>query len=84
MDKYWWNGKMAVRMAGVWTVWGGILWILGLVFAVLGIIGEAMNATLGLEPISWFLLAIAAFVASIPCYLGWAVAEHLLATEAKK
>ena len=51
--------------------------MLGLVFAVLGVIGEAMNITLGLAPTSWFLLAIAAFVASIPEYLGWAVAAHL-------
>jgi hypothetical protein len=43
-----------------------------------------MNITLGLQPISWFLLAIAAFVASIPEYIGWAVAVYLDALKAKK
>ena len=84
MVKRWWNGKRALRMAGVWAMWGGVCWILGVVFAVLGVIGDAMNATLGLEPISWFLLAIAAFVASIPCYLGWAVGVYVDTIEAKK
>ena len=71
-------------MGGVYAVWGGVCWTLGLVFAVLGVIGEAMNITLGLQPISWFLLAIAAFVASIPEYIGWAVAVYLDALKAKK
>ena len=77
MEKHWWDGKRAVRMAGAWAMWGGACWILGLVFVILGVIGDAVNATLGLEPASWFLLAIAAFVASIPCYLGWAVGVYV-------
>jgi len=60
-----------------------VLWFLGAVFAVLGVIGEAINVTLGLEPISWLLLAIAAFVASIPQLLGWHLAVYLDAIETK-
>ena len=61
-----------------------IFFILGIVFAVLGVIGDAINTTLGLEPISWFLLAIGVFVASIAPCLGWAIAVYLKSIEAKK
>ena len=79
-----WRAERTLRMGGVYAVWGGVCWILGLLFAVLGVIGEAMNITLGLQPTSWFLLAVAAFVASIPEYIGWAVAVYLDALKAKK
>jgi len=42
-----------------------ICWWLGAVFAVLGIIAGAMNASLGLSSTGWLLLAIAVFVAGI-------------------
>jgi hypothetical protein len=84
MEKRWWNGERALRMAGVWAMWGGACWGLGVIFAILGVIGDAINGALGLESTSWFLLAIAMFVASIPEYLGWAVAVYLQAKEAKK
>ena len=73
MLKRWASGERAQRMAGMWAVWGGICWILGLIFAILGVIAETMNATLGLTPMSWYLLAIALFAASIAEYIGWAV-----------
>ena len=58
-----------------------ICWFLGAIFAVLGLIAGAMNSTLGLEPIYWLLLAIAAFLAGIPMLVTWAVALHLLGIE---
>ena len=61
-----------------------IYWFLAAIFAGLGISGDAANVTLGLEPISWFLLAIAAFLASITYFIGWAVSWYLETTEAKK
>ena len=82
--KRWKSHEWIVGKGGMWAAWGGACWILGLVFAILGVIADAMNATLGLEPSSWFLLAIAAFVASIAEYLGWAVAVYVDAKEAKK
>jgi len=59
-----------------------ICWFLGAIFAVLGLIAAAMNSALGLEPIYWLLLAIAAFLAGIPMLVTWAVALHLLSIEA--
>ena len=83
MEKGWGSYKCILGKGGLMRVWGGACWILGAIFAILGIIGDAMNATLGLEPTSWFLLAIALFVASIPEYIGWAVAVYFDAKEAK-
>jgi len=57
---------------------------LGVLFAVVGVIGDAANMTLGLEPASWFLLAIVAILASITFFIGWAVAWYLKTTETKK
>ena len=76
--------KSIIDAGGYHLMGSRILFILGLVFAVLGIISDAMNATLGLEPISWFLLAIGVFVASITPCLGWAMAVYLKAVGAKK
>ena len=44
---------------------------------LLGIIGDAANITLGLEPMSWFLLAIATILAGIFTRIGWAVSWYL-------
>ena len=62
---------------------GGACWILGAVFAVLGIIADIMNTALGLEATSWLMLSIALFAAGISWYIGWAVAVYVAGKEAK-
>jgi hypothetical protein len=57
---------------------------LGILFAIVGVIGDAVNITLGLESISWLLLSIAAFLAGIPMLTTWAVAQHLLGMKIEK
>ena len=52
------------------------LWM-STVFLLLGIISDAAKITLGLEPTSWFLLAIASIVAAVFFRLGWAVSWYL-------
>ena len=84
MEKFATSHKWIVGMATRWAMWGGACWTLGAIFAVLGVIADAINGTLGLESASWFLLAIAMFVASISWYIGWAVAVYLKAKETKK
>ena len=84
MERYATSRELIAGKATMWAMLGGVCWILGVVFAILGIIADAMNGTLGLEPISWFLLAIAALVTSAIWYLSWAVAVYLRVTEAKK
>jgi hypothetical protein len=51
-------------------------------FAGLAVIGEASNTTLGLEPISWLLLAIVAGLNAIIGHMHIVVAKHLLGIEA--
>ncbi len=77
MGDSWKNHKWIVGKGSMWAIWGGACWILGAIFAILGIIADSINDTLGLEPISWFLLAIALFVAAISWYIGWAVAVYI-------
>jgi hypothetical protein len=50
----------------------------------LGIISDALDNTLGLESMSWFMLAIGVFVAGIVPCVGWAVAVYLKAIEGRK
>ena len=82
MDRKW-----IIAKGGVLMFVGRFLWWWGVVCFVLGIISTIINVTLditlGLEPMSWFLLAIAFLVASIPNFIGWALAVHLDAIEAK-
>ena len=54
-----------------------ICWFIAPAFALLGIIGDAANITLGLESMSWFLLTIATFLAIIIFRIGWAVSWYL-------
>ncbi|MCJ7634726.1 hypothetical protein MUP77_20335 [Candidatus Bathyarchaeota archaeon] len=53
------------------------------IFAALGVIGDAMNITLGLESISWFLLAIVAGLNAVIGHTHVVVAKHLLGIEAE-
>jgi len=61
-----------------------VCWFLGAAFAVLGIIAGAMNAVLGLNSTGWLLLALVAFVASIPFFIGVGMGWYLKTAEGKK
>jgi uncharacterized membrane protein len=73
--------RAGIRSAGLGT---HICWILGAIFAIIGIVGGAIEARIGLEVIHWLLLAIALFTASISQAIGGALAWYLETTEAKK
>jgi len=62
---------------------GWVLWLLGLTFAVLGVVSDAINMTLVLETTSWLLLAIVFCLSGIASWIAWALAVHLDAIEAK-
>ena len=51
-----------------------VLWVLGIVCLVVGIIGSAINSTLGLGATNWILIAIALWVYSfcwwLPAYFA--------------
>ena len=84
MARHWEDREKMIASLGAGGGWAHTLWFIAVIFAVLGVIADAMNATIGLEPISWFLLAIATFLASITYFIGLAISWYLKTTEAKK
>ncbi|MBA7496027.1 hypothetical protein ES702_06625 [subsurface metagenome] len=85
MAKRHWEDREQMRASlGSQGKWAHVWWFIGVIFAVVGIIGDAANVTLGLEPTSWFLLAIVAFLASITYFIGLAISWYLETKEAKK
>ena len=48
-----------------------VLYFLGIVFVVLGVVSDAMNVTLVLESISWFLLAIFLGLSATVSWITW-------------
>ena len=75
--------KYIANMASVQANWGATLWILGFIFAILGIIADA-TGTLGLTAMSWFLLAIVFHLAGLSFWLGWALAVYFRSAGAEK
>jgi hypothetical protein len=57
--------------------------LLSFLFVALGIIGDALNTTLGLASLSWFLLAIFATIHAIVPTMHLVVAKHFLGIEAE-
>jgi len=76
--------KEIIDAAGYHLLISRIFFVLGIIFVVLGTISDAVDMTLGLEPMSWFLLAISVFVAGVVPCLGWAVAVYLKVVESRK
>ena len=84
MEKRATSRKLIASKASTWAMLGSVFWFLAIIFAILGIVADAINATVGLEHTSWFLLAVLAMITSGIWYLSWAVALYLRVTEAKK
>jgi len=76
--------KWLATKANLQATWGASLWILGFIFAILGIIADATNGTLGLTMMAWFMLAIVFHLAGLSYWLGWALAVYLRSKEAKE
>ncbi len=62
---------------------GGIILCLGILFALLGVIGDALNITLGLESISWLLLAVFFGLIAIVPKMHSLFAKHLFGIESE-
>jgi hypothetical protein len=60
---------------------GFVFWFLGLVFAIIALICDAMNITLALESTSWLLLAVVFVLSGIASWMAWGLALHLDALE---
>ncbi len=75
--------KYIAGIANMQANWGTSLWILGFIFAILGIIADA-TGTLGLTMMAWFMLAIVFHLAGLSYWLGWALSVYLRSAGAEK
>ncbi len=82
-QKSWNDHKKLLDAGGGWACMAHIFWFVGIIFLLLGIIGDATNMTLGLEPTSWLLLGIAAILSGIPAFIGWHSVVHMDAMQTK-
>jgi len=62
---------------------GNVCQYLSFMFVALGVIGDALNIKLGLESMSWLLLAIVAGLNAIIGHMHIVVGKHLLGIEAE-
>ena len=81
MTKHWEDREYLRKGIGSAGLWGHFFWFYGLIFALLGIIWDAMDINYGLTSMSWFLLAIVLSLLSIPMFIGWAVGWYLKSLE---
>lgn len=70
--------KKEIRICGMWC---DICEILLILFFIIGIIGDALNITLGLESMTWLLLAVFFAVLSIGPHIHITVDKHLYGIE---
>ncbi|UCF45302.1 MAG: hypothetical protein JSW44_01320 [Candidatus Bathyarchaeota archaeon] len=76
--------KQIMAAGGAHCDGGFVFWILGLLFAVFGVVSDAKNiAILSLESTSWFLLSIVFCLSGIASWIGWGLAVLLKAIETK-
>ena len=68
--------KWLANKAGMQSTAGALLWGLGFICAILGIIAD-VNGTLGLTMMAWFMLAIVFHLAGLSYWLGWALSVYL-------
>jgi hypothetical protein len=87
MMEMWTGPGFTKRHRGRMGIMGSVATLLGVAFAIVGIIAEASGRFfIGLYSTSWFLLAIASLIFSLGCWLGWAVGIylHVRETESKE
>ena len=68
----------------VWFIISFTLAFLSLLLALIGIIADALDRTLGLETMSWFLLAIFFSVSGVAPLVKSAVAKSVYGIESEK
>ncbi|HEX79399.1 MAG TPA: hypothetical protein G4O19_04500 [Dehalococcoidia bacterium] len=86
MMESWTEPGFTKRGRGRMGIMGSIGTWLGVAFAIIGIIGETTYNIIGLSPLSWYFLAIAALIFGLTCWLGWAVGMyfHVKETQGEK
>jgi hypothetical protein len=69
--------------AGVGSLglYGHVLWFAGALFALLGVLADILNASVGLDATSWLLLSVATLLMGNAIFIGWAVSWYLRASD---
>jgi hypothetical protein len=83
-DKPFKNREEVKKDIRLCAMMGMIVTYCSLGFAVLGVISDALNITLGLETMSWFQLAIVAGVTAILPNMRSIAAKHLYGIESER
>ena len=82
-QRHWENREFVKARLSSSGMGAHVCFVLGIIFAVLGIIADAASITLGLTSVSWFLLAIVTLVLSIIWFFGVGLAWYLTTTDRK-
>ena len=81
-----WEREKRYAIEGIsghgWT--GRISWILGVIFAIVGVITEVIDTTFIIQSMSWYLLSIAAFGSSIGNINSWLGGIYLHSKKSEK
>jgi len=77
MVRHWEDIEYLKKGIGTAGLLGHFFWFLGLIFAILGVIWDAIDTTRFITSESWFLLAIVMVLLSIPLFIGWALSWYL-------
>lgn len=72
--------RARIKLCGNWS---GFCVILAFLFVIIAIIGDALNITIGLETMSWFILGIFFVIVSISPNIHLAVYRHLYGIESE-
>lgn len=84
MIRHWENREFLKGGISKGGMYGHVLWFLGMLFAVLGIIADAGSGSLGLSATSWFLLAIVVMLGSVTFFIGLVISWLLVVADSKK
>jgi len=84
MWESWNNHEWIVSKGKSWVMAGGLCWILGVIFALIGIITEAIDTTFIIQSMSWYLLSIAVFGSGIINVVAWLGGIYLHGKKSEK
>jgi hypothetical protein len=77
MTRHWEDREKLETGVGGAGLYGHVFWFAGALFALLGVLADALNVTIGLEATSWLLLSVATLLMGTAMFIGWAVGWYL-------
>lgn len=77
MARHWEDEEKLKAGVGGAGLYGHVFWFAGALFAVLGVLADILNTSVGLDATSWLLLSVATLLLGNAMFIGWAVAWYL-------